>query len=300
MHKAAFQGGLGNSIYIPEFKIGKLSSETLQHYVESNFTAERCAVVSVGIDHNILDGFAQCLDFKDGSDSNKEEPASYNGGDARKDAPGNIAYVAVAGEGGALSNAKEALAFSVLQQAMGCGASVRRGNVNGGFGKILQSNAEGAACLFTTLNASYTDTGLFGFMLATDSDTVERVLNPLVDALKSGDVSDEDFNRGKSLCKALVMETYGTDAALLQDMGLQALLNKSVQSAEELESAIDSVSLQDVQDVSPSHYIYMYQLFDLLLFLFFIFQAAKKAGSSKLSVGAVGNLEKVPYASTFA
>ncbi|KRT82905.1 Peptidase, partial [Oryctes borbonicus] len=41
LHKAAYRTGLGNSLYVAKYNIGKVSSETLQHYVASNFTSNR-------------------------------------------------------------------------------------------------------------------------------------------------------------------------------------------------------------------------------------------------------------------
>lgn len=173
MHKAAFRTGLGNSVYIPKFQIGKLSSETLLHYVASNCTASRCAVVGVGIDQNTLSGFAQSLELSTGN--GKADSASYYGGDARKDTPGHIAHVAVGGLGGSLLNQKEALAFAVLQQAVGSSAATKRGNSNGGIGKAVTSAAGDAAVKFATLNASYADTGIFGFIVTADTKNICKV-----------------------------------------------------------------------------------------------------------------------------
>lgn len=275
LHKAAFRSGLGNSVYIPKFQIGKLSTETLLHYVADNCTAARCAVVGVGIDQTTLVGFAQSLELASGGKSGGSS-ANYYGGDARKDTPGNLTHVAVAGQGGAVSNAKEALAFAVLQQAVGAGAVTKRGAINGPFGKALTSVIGDASASFAALNASYTDAGLFGFVLSTNAQNAGKAVEAVARVLKSGSISSDDVNRGKALLKAAVLEAYATDSSILTEIGLQAVLTHQVQSADALISAIDGVSQQDVQS------------------------AAKKAGSSKLSVGAVGNLSTVPYASDLA
>ncbi|XP_065362252.1 cytochrome b-c1 complex subunit 2, mitochondrial [Calliphora vicina] len=275
MHKAAFRTGLGNSVYIPKFQIGKLSPETLLHYVANNCTANRCAVVGVGVDQTALVGFAQSLELASGGKSGSDS-ANYYGGDARKDTPSNMAHVAVAGSGGAVSNPKEALAFAVLQHAVGACAVTKRGAINGPFGKAVSSAVGDANVSFAAINASYSDAGLFGFVLSTDAQHAGKAVEAVARALKSGSVSSDDVNRGKALLKAAVLEAYSTDSSLIGEMGLQAVLTQQVQSADALVSAIDGVSLQDVQ------------------------QAAKKAGSSKLSVGAVGNLAHVPYSSDLA
>ena len=245
------------------------------HYVANNCTAARCAVVGVGIDQNALVGFAQSLELNSGGKS-ASNSANYYGGDARKDTPGNVAHVAVAGQGAALSNTKEALAFAVLQHAVGASPAVKRGAINGPFGKALSSAVGDANVSFASLNATYSDAGLFGFVVSTDAQHAGKAVEAVARVLKSGAISSDDVNRGKALLKAAVLEAYATDSSLISEMGLQAVLTQQVQSADSLVSAIDSVSLQDVQ------------------------QAAKKAGSSKLSVGAVGNLAHVPYASDLA
>jgi len=274
MHKAAFRSGLGNSIYIPKFQIGKLSPETLLHYVATNCTASRCAVVGVGIDQNTLSGFAQSLELATGN--GKADSASYYGGDARKDTAGHIAHVAVCGLGASLLNQKEALAFAVLQQAVGSGAATKYGNNNGSLGKAVASAAGDAAVKFTALNASYADAGIFGFIVSADTLSISKIVDAASRALKSSSVSSEDVNRGKALLKTAVLDAYATDSSLIAEIGVQAAITKQVQDANSLVSAIDAITQQDVQE------------------------AARKAGSSKLSVGAVGNLANVPYASDLA
>lgn len=83
LHKAAYRAtGLGNSLWIAKHQIGKVSSETLQHYVASHFTPENTAVVGLGVNHSFLSHFAQGLKFKNGS-SAQESPAKYASGEIR-------------------------------------------------------------------------------------------------------------------------------------------------------------------------------------------------------------------------
>ncbi|KAH8319486.1 hypothetical protein KR067_011184 [Drosophila pandora] len=272
VHKAAFRKGLGNSIYAPRFQLGKLSSESLLHYVCETFAAGRAAVVGVGIDINTLSGFAQTLQFPTGSD--KPSSPNWYGGDARKDTAGHQTVVAVAGQGGAVSNHKEALAFAILEQAVGAGAATKRGNSAGLFGDAVACSGGSAAV--KAINASYSDAGLFGFVVSSDSKNVGKAVEFLVRALKSGAVSDKDVARGKALLKARVISQYSSDSGLIKEVGRQAALTRNVLEADALLAAIDGISQSEVQ------------------------AAAKKVGSSKLAVGAIGNLANVPYASDLA
>ena len=48
LHKAAYRRGLGNSLFIAPKRIGKISSESLQHFASSTLTPGRCAVAVIG------------------------------------------------------------------------------------------------------------------------------------------------------------------------------------------------------------------------------------------------------------
>ena len=281
MHRAAFRSGLGNSIYIPKYQIGKISSESLLHYVASNCTADRCAVVGVGIDQNTLTGFTQCLELcpsssSGGSGSSKSDAGNYYGGDARKETAGNMAHVAIGGLGGAMSNQKESLAFAVLQNAIGAAPATKYGSTSGSLGKAVTSAVGGASVSLSMVNKSYTDAGIFGAVVSADSRVIGKAVDAVMRTLKSCNVSSDDVNRAKNMVKAEVMESYATDGCLLAEMGMQAVLTKQVMSVDAIIAAIDAITQKDVQD------------------------AARKAGSSKLSWGAIGNLANVQYASDLA
>lgn len=174
VHRAAFQTGLGNSIFCAKHHVGRLSPETLQHYVAGNFTNGRAAVVGVGVDHQLLVGFAKSLQLQNGPET--VAPSTYvGGGELRVDKAGSLAHVAIATQGAALANEKEALAFAVLQQVAGTGAATKRGNVNGALGKVVSGAVGGSQFGFSAFNASYTDNGLFGFVLSADAKDVGKV-----------------------------------------------------------------------------------------------------------------------------
>lgn len=276
VHKAAFRLGLGNSIYIPRFQLGKLSTESLLHYVASNYSPSRAAVVGVGIENNTLSGFAQTLEFPSGGGGGNAPSSNYYGGDARKDTAGHQATVAIAGKGAAASNHKEALAFAILEQTVGGAAATKRGNSAGIFGEAAACAGGSSSTSVKALNVSYSDAGLFGFVVSGDSKDIGKTVEFLVRALKSGSVSEKDVARGKALLKARVLAKYSSDSGLIKGIGRQAALTRTVLDADTLLAAIDGISQQQVQE------------------------AAKKVAGSKLSVGAIGNLANVPYASDLA
>lgn len=81
LHKAAFRTGLGNSLFIPKFQIGKISTETLQFYVANTFSSGRGAVVGLGLDVGKVKQLAHSLSLTDKDGVVNVSP--YKGGEIR-------------------------------------------------------------------------------------------------------------------------------------------------------------------------------------------------------------------------
>lgn len=264
LHKAAFHSGLGNSVFCPKYMAGKHSSETMQHYVAANCTANRAAVAGVGVDHQLLIGFAQSLKLESGTGS--ESKVSFNNSEIRHERGGSRAAVAVAAQAVGWNNLKECLAYVVLQSAAGAGPVAKRGANNGALTKQLGSGVEASA-----LNSTYTDNGLFGFIVAGGAKEVGQAVEAGVKGLKSLNVSDADVARGKARTLAWILDYVENQSTLAFDLGEQAALLGQIYGKTELVAAVNGVTTSDVQ------------------------AAAKKVASSKLAIGAVGNLSSVPY-----
>lgn len=265
LHEATFVGGLGNSIFCPKHQIGKLSSETLQHYFANTCTTNRAAVVGVGIDHRELVGFAQSLHLENGA--GVDSPTTVAGpSEIRWEKGGRNASVAVGALGGSWANPKDALAFSVLQYAAGVGPATKRGACNGALTKQVAGDSVAAKAL----NAVYSDNGIFGFVVSGDAKAVGKAVEAGVRALKSGSLTDEDVNRGKAALKGAIAFAVESEAGLCDSLGQQAATLGAAQSLAAAHAAIDGISASDVKS------------------------AARKVASGKISVGAVGNLTHVP------
>ncbi|XP_044734928.1 cytochrome b-c1 complex subunit 2, mitochondrial [Chrysoperla carnea] len=270
LHKAAFRQGLGNSLFCSKSRISKINGESLCEYVSKTFTAPRAAVAGVGMDLNSLVAFANDLQIE--SSEGPAAASKYYGGELRKESGGQLAHVAIAGQGASLKDTKAALAAAVLQQALGAGPSIKWGSSAGNLVKAVTSAAGKTPVAVTALNAEYSDNGLIGALVSCPAEAADGIVRAAVSALKSINVSDADIQRGKALLKANVLDQAESGRTLVEEIGQQALLLGKVTSAKELAQAIDSVSQNDVLNV------------------------ASKLKSGKLSVGAVGNLTKVPYA----
>lgn len=174
LHRAAFRTGLGNSIFCAKHHVGKISPETLQHYVANNCKANRAAVVGVGIDHQLLVGYARNLPISTGG-AGASAQSKFNSGDLRVDKYGDWAHVAIGTQGASLANAKEALAFAVLQQIAGNGISAKRGNIGGIAGRSVSGALGNDAFGLVALNAAYSDNGLFGVAISAQSKNIGKV-----------------------------------------------------------------------------------------------------------------------------
>lgn len=251
LHHAAYRSGLGNSIFCPEHKVGKLSSETLQHFLANNFTTNRCAVAGVNVEHKYLVGFAQNLGLESG-DGPKHDCQYRGGTDERLECGGSHAAVAVGANGSSFANQQEAMAAAVLQHAGGLGASTKRGAQNGALTKVIAAAAPHTASV--TLNALYTDNGLFGFVASGPSKEIGRAVEAGVKTLKNCSPTDDDIARGKAALKAKIACMMDSESGMIDAMATQSCLMGNVWSAAKAMEAVDSVTSADVKSVSFSAY----------------------------------------------
>lgn len=172
LHQAAFYRGLGNSVFCAKRNVGKISPEDLQSFVATNYTADRATVVGVGIEHDLLVGYAKSLQLV--SQPAATSPSKYIGGQLRVDKSGELATVAVATQGASVANQKEALAFALLRNVASAGQVIPSGGPVGALDKVVNA-ALSNPYNFNAFNASYSDNGLFGFVLQANAREVGKV-----------------------------------------------------------------------------------------------------------------------------
>lgn len=98
LHKAAFKGGLSNSLYCPKFSVGKHNHDDLIDYVRKHFVAKNTAVVGLGVEHaDLINLVSEDLQLP-GASSAKDQ-VKYIGGELHVYSSGDTNYVAVAAEG---------------------------------------------------------------------------------------------------------------------------------------------------------------------------------------------------------
>jgi predicted Zn-dependent peptidase len=220
----------------------------------------------VGLPHEQVLDFARRLGIRSGARST-EASRYHGGGEVRKEAAGDLAYVAVALQGAGVDKPKEMIAGALIQRVLGSGPRTKRG-VNSSGKLIAATKATPLESVATGFSTSYSDSGLVGVFLIAHNCCIEQLTKKSVELLR-GTYVEADLVRAKSVLKADIAQSLESDAVLLDDMGLQSLLNKKFSSLEEVSRMIDSVTVGDLNTV------------------------IKNGG--KLTMASYGNVHNVPY-----
>ncbi|XP_068618244.1 cytochrome b-c1 complex subunit 2, mitochondrial-like [Battus philenor] len=265
LHKAAYRRGLGNSLFIAPKKIGKISSESLQHFASNNLVPSRCAITIVGGNGDKANLVAQALQLSPSS-QDQNETTTYYGGELRKEMGGDLAHVAVALQG-VPAGIPQSLALAVAAKALGSGPVTKWGANNSPLAKAVGNIGPFAAAGF---NVSYSDSGLFGVVLSVPKDEANAAVKSVAQVLKKP-LSAEAIKAGKNQLKLQVLSEAEEGTSLAESLAAQGLYTGTAKSPIELAKEIDQISASDVS------------------------QALSNAGKSKISMGAAGNLAFVPF-----
>lgn len=266
LHKAAYRRGLGNSLFISPKKIGKISTESLQHFSQNNLAFDKCSVTVIGSN---LDGaklIAQQLQLGSGG-SASQDVSKYFGGDMRKEMGGDLAHVAF-GLQGAAAGSPQSLALAVAAKALGNGPVTKWGSINSVLTKAVGNIGPFAAAGF---NVTYSDSGLFGVILSVPKDEAATAAKAVARVLKSPKLTDKEITAAKNQLKMEILSEAEDSASLAEALAAQGLYFGDVKTPITLAAAIDKVQSSDVSS------------------------ALSAAAQTKLSCGAAGNLSNLPY-----
>ncbi|XP_025095959.1 cytochrome b-c1 complex subunit 2, mitochondrial-like isoform X2 [Pomacea canaliculata] len=295
LHQAAFRKTLGNSLYAPDFMVGKYSREQLLNYMKSYYSTGRVALVGVGVDHEELVECAQKF-TPFASAATAADKATYGGGEIRVNTGGSLAYVAVAVEGPSLAG-KELLHAAVLQNVMGLGPSIKY-STGGATSLLTQAITKATSQPFAVscLNANYTDNGLFGFFAIAQATEMEKVLQAAFKqfaAITKNGLDEKEVARGKYRLQADFGMYMETSSSLLQQLKARIAMQQEQSENSALDFAEQALSGEQL--VSPN---------DLFTFIEGITTAdvtnvAKKLVNGTPTMAAVGNLSHTPYLDQF-
>ncbi|NXL99659.1 QCR2 protein, partial [Tyrannus savana] len=273
LHAAAYKNALANPLYCPDYRVGKITSEQLHHFVQNNFTSGRMALVGIGVKHSDLKKVAeQFLNIRSGAGASGAK-AVYRGGEIRKQNGDSLVHTAIVAEGAAVGSA-EANAFSVLQHVLGAGPLVKRGSRV--TSKLCQGVAKATSQPFdaSAFNVNYSDSGLFGIYTISQAGNTGEVIKAALNQVKAvaqGGVTDAEVTTAKNQLKANYLMSVETAQGLLNEIGSEALLSGTHTSPSAVAQKIDSVATADVVN------------------------AAKKFVSGKKSMAASGDLGNTPF-----
>ncbi|XP_004373376.1 cytochrome b-c1 complex subunit 2, mitochondrial [Trichechus manatus latirostris] len=273
LHAAAYRNALANSLYCPDYRVGKVTPEELHYYVQNHFTSARMALVGLGVSHPVLKQVAeQFLNMRGGLGLSGAK-ALYRGGEIREQTGDSLVHAALVTESAAVGSA-EANAFSVLQHLLGAGPHVKRGS--NATNSLYQAVAKGVHQPFdvSAFNASYSDSGLFGIYTISQAEAAGDVLKAAYNQVKTiaeGNLSDTVIQAAKNKLKAGYLMSVESSDGFLDEVGFQALVAGLYVPPSTVLQQIDSVAAADVKN------------------------AAVKFVSGKKSMVASGNLGHTPF-----
>lgn len=273
LHAAAYKNALANSLYCPDYRIGKVTSEELHFFVQNHFTSARMALIGLGVSHPVLKQVAeQFLNMRGGLGLSGAK-SQYRGGEIRQQNGDSLVHAALVAESAPVGSA-EANAFSVLQHVLGAGPHVKRGG--NATSSLYQAVAKGVNQPFdvSAFNASYSDSGLFGIYTISQAAAAGDVLKAAYNQVKSvaqGSLSSTDVQAAKNKLKAGYLMSVECSEGFLAEVGSQALVAGSYVPPTTVLQQIDSVTDADIT------------------------KAAKKFVSGQKSMAASGNLGHTPF-----
>ena len=194
-------------------------------------------------------------------------------GEIREQNGDSLVHAALVAESAAIGSA-EANVFSVLQHVLGAGPHVKRGS--NATSSLYQAVAKGVHQPFdvSAFNASYSDSGLFGFytisQAASAGDVIKAAYNQ-VKTIAQGNLSNPGVQAAKNKLKAGYLMSVESSEGFLDEVGSQALAAGSYTPPSTVLQQIDAVADADV------------------------INAAKKFVSGRKSMAASGNLGHTPF-----
>ena len=127
--------------------------------------------------------------------------------------------------------------------------------------------------VLNSINISYSDTGLFGFAVATVPQDVEKVVKSVVKKLREAGkgLTESQVTNAKNALKSEVLQALEPSSSLMEEVGTAVLNGSQPVTPANLAAAIDAITLNDVNSV------------------------AARVVKGKVSIAALGQVDNVPY-----
>ncbi|GJE97682.1 insulinase family protein [Phanerochaete sordida] len=265
LHAVAFRGQpLGRTILGPKENILSINRDDLDNYIKTNYTADRMVLVGTGgVDHQELVKLAE-KHFSSLPVSSNPIPLGrlahakthFVGSEVRvRDDTLPTAHIAIAVEGVGWSS-PDYFPMLVMQSIMG------NWDRSLGSATLLSSrlshiiSANNLANSFMSFSTSYADTGLWGCYLVTENlmniddlmhftlrEWTRMAVNPI----------EGEVERAKSQLKASLLLTLDGTTAIAEDVGRQLVTTGRRMTPQQIEFAVDAVSVEDIQRVAKKY-----------------------------------------------
>jgi len=250
LHEAAFrQSPLSRSVYCNPNNISKMNTDMLLDFVEENFTVDRIAVLGIGVDHDdLLDDVSNYFDSSRSKPSTPVAslPSKFYGGSDLRQEDGTSKVVAGLVASASPKSTPEAIAFKVLTKLLGGTArSKYSSNLASSRLNVAISNAAPGGSINSAFESCYSDSGLFGFSVATSSDSIGDALKAgaaELARLAAGDITDEDVDRAKRQAKAEALMHAEMVGEVGKSIAIDLLETKIIQDPLGPAAAIDGVT----------------------------------------------------------
>lgn len=161
VHAAAYRTTLGRSLYSPEDMVGKHKHNVMLGFWNEFCTTNRMAIVGIGVPHADLVDTVNKSFAPSTVAPPQEEKAKFFGGELRTQRGSSLTHASLVTEGAGFTNTNEVLALALAQKILGTGPQIKYGETQSMLSKVLSKVAT-APFAVSTLNANYSDSGLFG------------------------------------------------------------------------------------------------------------------------------------------
>ncbi|KAK0464764.1 Metalloenzyme, LuxS/M16 peptidase-like protein [Desarmillaria tabescens] len=265
LHSVAFQGqSLGRTILGPKANILSINRNDLSSYIKTNYTADRMVLVGTGgIEHEVLVKLAE-KHFTSLPVSSNPIPLgrlshpkpTFVGSEVRvRDDTIPTANIAIAVEGVGWSS-PDYFPMMVMQSIFGnWDRSLGASNLlSSRLSHILSSN--NLANSFLSFSTSYSDTGLWGIYLVSENlMNLDDLLHNTLKEWTRMSISPEEVEveRAKSQLKAGLLLSLDGTTAVAEDIGRQLVTSGRRMSPQQIESAVDAVTVADIKRVAQKY-----------------------------------------------
>ncbi|KAK2197000.1 bifunctional Peptidase M16 [Babesia duncani] len=257
LHAVAWHNNtLGLPNYCPEASVPKYDPDLIRNYMLKHFSPDRMVFVGVNVDFDEMSKWIMRAFNEYNAIPHCDRPEvkpTYTGG-IRFIPMANtpLLHLAVAYEipNGGWSSA-ELVIFTVLQSLLGGGGSFSTGGPGKGmhsrlFLNVLNQHECVENCM--AFNTVYSDTGLFGLYLVAIPNYAGTAVDILVNEFKRmNTVTQTELDRAKNSLKSFLWMSLEHKAIQVEDIARQLLLCNRVLSPQELEMAIDQVTIADIK-----------------------------------------------------